>query len=316
MEVGRQALAIADEVQDVSLQADSRYHVSLLYFDRGEYRRAIELLRWTIEALQGDLIRYGAPGLGSVAGRSRLAWCHAELGEYAEATMTVMEGVQIAEAIGQLYSRVNAYCHAGIVHLHKGDPREAIRWLEPALGLLTPDVELWRGWIAPSLGLAYALTGRTRDALTLVRDELDHLGWTGPTKRLPAIWLAEIQLLAGVPHEANRIALKAVDVFHRCLERGREAEVCRLLGAIALAAHPPDLAAAAAHYDQALRLATKLEMRPLVAHCHLGLGKLYRRTGERAKAQEHLTTAGTRYREMGLTFWLEKADAELGGIER
>ena len=50
---------------------------------------------------------------------------------------------------------------------------------------------------------------------------------------------------------------------------------------------------------------------PLVAHCHLGLGKLYQRTGDRAKAEEHLTTATTMYREMGMTFWLEKAEAEL-----
>ena len=57
-------------------------------------------------------------------------------------------------------------------------------------------------------------------------------------------------------------------------------------------------------------------MRPLVAHCYLGLGTLYRRTGDDAKAAEHLTTAATMYREMGMTFWLEKADAEVGGVER
>jgi hypothetical protein len=57
-------------------------------------------------------------------------------------------------------------------------------------------------------------------------------------------------------------------------------------------------------------------VRPLVAHCHFGLGKLYRRTGEDAKAREQLTTAATMYREMGMRFWLEKADAELRGIER
>ena len=57
-------------------------------------------------------------------------------------------------------------------------------------------------------------------------------------------------------------------------------------------------------------------MRPLVAHCHLGLGKLHRRTGDGPKAKEHLTTAATMYREMGMTFWLAKADAELGGVER
>ena len=49
-------------------------------------------------------------------------------------------------------------------------------------------------------------------------------------------------------------------------------------------------------------------MRPLVAHCHLGLGKLYRRTGERGQADEHLTTATTLYREMDMRFWLEQAE--------
>jgi hypothetical protein len=55
-------------------------------------------------------------------------------------------------------------------------------------------------------------------------------------------------------------------------------------------------------------------MRPLVAHCHLGLGKLYRRTGKRQEAQEHLTTATTMYREMDMRFWLEQAEAEMGGL--
>jgi hypothetical protein len=63
-------------------------------------------------------------------------------------------------------------------------------------------------------------------------------------------------------------------------------------------------------------LATELGMRPLVAHCHLGLGALYRRAGDQTKAREHLTTAATMYGEMGMTFWLEKADAELRGVER
>ena len=47
-------------------------------------------------------------------------------------------------------------------------------------------------------------------------------------------------------------------------------------------------------------------MCPLVAHCHFGLGKLYHRTSQREQAQEHLTTATTMYREMGMTYWLEK----------
>jgi pimeloyl-[acyl-carrier protein] synthase len=52
-------------------------------------------------------------------------------------------------------------------------------------------------------------------------------------------------------------------------------------------------------------------MRPLVAHCHLGLARLHRRTGKREQAQEHLTTATTMYREMGMTYWLDRATTEL-----
>ena len=53
---------------------------------------------------------------------------------------------------------------------------------------------------------------------------------------------------------------------------------------------------------------------PLVAHCHLGLGKLYRRTDKREQAREHLTTATTMYREMDMRFWLEKAEVELQAL--
>ena len=48
---------------------------------------------------------------------------------------------------------------------------------------------------------------------------------------------------------------------------------------------------------------------------HLGLGKLYRRTGKRDEAQEPLTTATTMYREMDMRFWLEKSEAERRDVE-
>jgi len=52
-------------------------------------------------------------------------------------------------------------------------------------------------------------------------------------------------------------------------------------------------------------------MRPLVAHCHLGLGKLFARTGKREQARESFTTPTTMYREMDMPFWLERAEVEL-----
>jgi hypothetical protein len=52
-------------------------------------------------------------------------------------------------------------------------------------------------------------------------------------------------------------------------------------------------------------------MPPLVAHCHLGLGKLCQRTGTRERAQEHIATATAMYRDLGMTHWLEQAEMAL-----
>ena len=92
---------------------------------------------------------------------------------------------------------------------------------------------------------------------------------------------------------------------------GSGAHALHLLGDIE--AHPDrfDAERGEAHYRQALALAAPRGMRPLIGHCHLGLGKLYRRTGKIEQAQEHLTTATTMYREMDMRFWLEQAEAEI-----
>ena len=73
---------------------------------------------------------------------------------------------------------------------------------------------------------------------------------------------------------------------------------------------PPDAEPAEAHYQQALALADELGMRPLVAHCHLGLGTLYA-TGQRQQARAALTAAIDLYRAMDMTFWLPRAEAAL-----
>ena len=113
---------------------------------------------------------------------------------------------------------------------------------------------------------------------------------------------------------AVAIAQRALDLAHRQKERGNEAWVLRLLGDIAAHDDPPDLQSAEEHYTHALARATELGMRPLAAHCHLGLGKMFHRTGDRARAAGHLTIAATMYREMDMRFWLERAKEGLHAV--
>jgi hypothetical protein len=123
--------------------------------------------------------------------------------------------------------------------------------------------------------------------------------------------LAEAHLAAAAPEDGHSRAERAVAEARAYGQRGDEATALHLLGITLLETASSDLDRVAAHLYEALSVAEELGMRPLVAHCHLGLGKLYRRTGKREQAQEHLTTATTMYREMGMKYWLEQAEAEL-----
>jgi len=126
--------------------------------------------------------------------------------------------------------------------------------------------------------------------------------------------LGEAYLLANRPKDALSLAERGLALASERGHRGSEAWSRRLLGEIASGLDGLAVATAEKHYASAIGLASELGMLPLVAHCHLGLGKLYRRTGKREQAQKHLTIATMMYREMGMRFWLEQAEKEMGEL--
>ena len=62
-------------------------------------------------------------------------------------------------------------------------------------------------------------------------------------------------------------------------------------------------------------MADELGMRPLVAHCHLGLGMLYLKIGQPEQARVELSTASELYHAMDMSFWLPEAEAALAQVE-
>ena len=128
-------------------------------------------------------------------------------------------------------------------------------------------------------------------------------------------WLSEVCRLAGRVEEAWQHARQALDLARQHKERGNEALALHQLGVVQAHADPPDAAPAEAHYRQALALAEELGMRPLVAHCHHGLGRLYSQTGQGEEARAELSAAIALYRAMDMTFWLPQAEAALAQVE-
>ena len=126
--------------------------------------------------------------------------------------------------------------------------------------------------------------------------------------------LGRTSLLLGMLDEARRLAQRAIECSP--CHPGFAAHARHLLGDIAT--HPDrfDAESGEAHYREALAPAEPRGMRPLIAHCHLGPGKLYGRLSKREQGQEHLRTATTMFREMETPFWLDQAEAELGSLTR
>src|SRR5262249_6617856 len=162
--------------------------------------------------------------------------------------------------------------------------------------------------VASHLGHAYILAGRIADALPLLERAVEQ-----SASVLRLVYLAEGYLRAGRADDAAHTAGRALERARHHKERANEAWALRLLGEIVAHADPPDIEHARTHYQEALALAEELGMRPLVAHCHLGLGTLYQKIGRGEQAQAELTTAAEMYRSMEMTFWSEKAEAAATG---
>jgi tetratricopeptide (TPR) repeat protein len=222
------------------------------------------------------------------------------------------EAVQIAREVDAHYSLVIAYRSLGLVFVRRGDIPQAIPPLERAVEVcrVTPVPAVF-DIAAAHLGYAYALSGRLPEGVALMEEALADPPATGTTNHpLLLAYLGEAHLLAGRSDDAITVARRALDLAQRQKERGNEAWVLRLLGEIAASGEPSDRECAEEHYGRARVRADELGMRPLVAHCHLGLGKLSRHRSQRQLARQHLTTASAMYREMDMGFWLEQAEAE------
>jgi tetratricopeptide (TPR) repeat protein len=184
-------------------------------------------------------------------------------------------------------------------------------------GSLPPRQHPLLFWIVTRLlGEAYARSERLAEGLPLLEQAAEQFGSLKNMRWYPGTVsaLGTAYLLAGRPADALQSVRRALQLSQAYKQPGVEAEALRVLGDIHAGHVPPDVAAADAAYRQALALAEPRGMRPLAAHCHLGLGKLYRRAGDGIKAQEHMTIAVTMYREMGMGFWQQQAEAAITDV--
>jgi class 3 adenylate cyclase/tetratricopeptide (TPR) repeat protein len=316
----QRVLALAMASGEVALHALANLRLGLAYHAQGEYRRAIGAFRQAVASLDEAQRRerFGQLLLPAVHSYAVLTWCHAELGTFAEGCAPGDEGMRIAKAVDHPASLMVASWGVGLLALRQGDLHRTLPLLERAMGIChEADLPLYFPWMAAALGAAYTLSGRVGDAVPLLTQAMEQTiaRETLGDQTLCSLPLGEAHLLAGRLEEAYGFAERALALAREHQERGNEAYALRLLGDIAAQRDPPHVEDAETYYREALTLADELGMRPLVAHCHHGLGTLCAKLGRREQAGAELSAAIDLYRAMKMTFWLPQAEAALAQTE-
>jgi DNA-binding NtrC family response regulator/tetratricopeptide (TPR) repeat protein len=316
IEAGERALALAGRIADPELQTWTSVGMAREYFAIGDYQRGIERARAALDTRGSTATGVRARNMPTPVGsRTWLALCLAARGQFAESVAWAAAALELAEQGGPLVAQVWSNYTLGRIQCLRGHFAQARPPLERAATLLERGpFPIYAPRVLATLGTVYAVAGSPKEGLAL----LERAAAEGEANRvlyehaMVLVQLAEAQL-EDHPDAAERRAAQAYALAQRHGERGSEAWAGLLLGRVAVARPGVQLDAALAHTTQALALAGQLGHRPLVAHCHLDLGRLHRRAGRSAESQSHLATAASMYGEMDMVAWLSQAEAEARG---
>jgi class 3 adenylate cyclase/tetratricopeptide (TPR) repeat protein len=316
LDFGLRALVILQDAPDLATQVVTNARLGRVYAAMGDYPRALRCLSDAVAPLQGELVgeRFDMPIPAAEACWTWMAWCLAERGEFTAALARSKETLDHAETFDQAFGRAHACLMMGLVHVRQGNVDQASAALHRGISICeAAGISYFLTWITPLLAHAHTLAGRVAEAILLGEQAIAQARATN-TRVNQGLWrahLGEAYLGAGRWRDALGTTEEALALAREQGERGNEAWALRLLGEIVTHADPPNMEQAKVHYCQALALADELGMRPLAAHCHLGLGTLYQRVGRDDEAQGELGTATEMYRAMEMTLWLAKAQAAL-----
>ena len=308
LEVSDQVLAIGERLGDAALVGQACLKLGQAHNALGDYARAIECFERGLRAapiLEENPSR--SLGVPPIIMRTWLAMSLAEVGRFDEAVAQGERARAEAEAAQQLYSIFYAIFQLGRVHLTRGAPEPAVTFLEQSASLAEAwHIGLMRGACADHLARAYVLAGRPDAAGALLQPgALPARSYAAAR----AVSRGESLLELGRVEEALAEARQAIDFATRFQERSHEAKALSLLAAVRV--RQKDVRDASNLYREAIARADALGMRPLLARCRLGLGRLAEMTGDRDAGRAEIARAAATFRELAMPYWLAQAEPAL-----
>jgi tetratricopeptide (TPR) repeat protein len=315
------ALETAERLEDLELRLFAMSSLMELHLFRGDLSRTIELATELIAALppalppNWTLRHFGSAVAAPVFVRNQLILSLSGVGRFEEAAACEAETTQLASRTEHVFTIASTHVAAVYLHVAKGDWAKAHSRIEQLLALgQTTDIKYWNSFALGFSALVLAWLGRADEAMARLLEAeqvIEQQIMRGNLIHVPNVcYLLGLScLVLGRIENAQRLAQQAMEGSAR--RPGETSGALLLLAEIAR--HPDyfDPEQSERLYSKAMAAAEAQGRRPILAHCNLGLGRLYSSIGKRQEAGEHFAAARTMYREMDMAFWLTQVEQEM-----
>jgi tetratricopeptide (TPR) repeat protein len=314
---GERAVALANELTELSWLGFAEYGLGQAYFVAGRFRDAEACLNRAIARFVNAPERV-PPG---TTGSSLLVLCYvtkaiiyASIGEFDESQQSSSQASDLAQSSGRPYDLIAAGYGRGVVQTFQGNLEEAESVLKEAASLSREnEVRLMLPLVLCALGNLYLLTGRAadaRDTLLKAKDEAEALGHAA-SPVLASVYLASAYARLGdIP--------RGLDLARACQAgakqkgyQGLEASALFAESGILFLQGPAAAGDAIAKFERTIEIAARLEARPLLGSAKGMLASLLANSGKKAEAQEELVQAIALFARSKMTIQLERAKATL-----
>lgn len=235
LRASEEAIAIATQLGDPALTARAHYQAGLVWYSRGDYKRALAALAEPLAASGSDPTRQGyqlGPQL-SVTALSYMARVLADIGSWTEAWEAAERARRLADSLNDPAATTMAMMALGHVQVRRNDHAGALRPLRIAMNLSTSSgARLMWPVVANLLGTALVHTGKVEPGLALLEQSVTEDGQLGMRVQHPArrVALADGYLAAGRRVQALVTARKALADAERQQEQGVVALALMLIG--------------------------------------------------------------------------------------
>jgi len=314
-----EGLRLAESAGDFSTEVAAKFHLGIPLLYTAEFERQVALHREVAELLSGSSVleRHGLSSVPSIAARGLLTWGLSELGEFEEAEMWALQANELAGQVKNVFSTAFMQACSGLTYLRRGEFDSALISLQKANTLVRDaDIQSIFSFVAASIGYSHLLSGRTDVALPILEKAVkpQNLDSSILSSVYPITALSEAFRLNGRLAKAFETAQEAIRIYRQTDEHCFGAWALLAMAKIQSENSSDQIEQALQTYCQAKELAEKFKMRPLLAHCCLGLGRFYKRRGEKENASSELIKAIDLFRSLGMRFWQPEAEALLGEL--